>query len=249
MAMAARWRSMKRTFKLSALFIFLVLACYALCLRFPEPFFEHHVAHENILLYSDRPIPGEALAILKDVRQRLAKSDIYDPARKYRVFICNRPGRFLFFANFKYRVGGINYELFNGNSFLRRANIRHDRLIGPSGNEVPGARTLAYFIAHEIMHGVTAARTNIFNYYRLPKWIKDGYADYIARERFDFGENLAKFKNGSREMDPQQSGLYLKYHLFVAYLLDIKKIGTGKLLENEYAAEKIAAELGRLSCP
>ncbi len=50
-------------------------------------------------------------------------------------------------------------------------------------------------------------------------------------------------------MDPQKSGLYLRYHLFVAYLLDSKKIGTGKLLENEYAAEGIAAELGRLSCP
>ncbi len=177
-----------KIFKASILSLVVLAFAYAMCLTFPGPFFKHHVAHTNILLYSDRPIPLEALAILKDVRQRLAKSEIYDSARKYRVFICNSPGRFVFFANFKYRVGGINYELFNGNSFLRRANIRHDRLIGPSGNEVPGERTLAYFITHEIMHGVTAARVNVFNYYRLPRWIKDGYADYIARERFDFGE-------------------------------------------------------------
>jgi hypothetical protein len=236
-------------FKASVLILIILALAYAMCLRFPGPFFKHRVAHENILLYSDRPIPGEALAILKDARQRLAKSEIYDPMRKYRVFICNSLARFAFFANFKYRAGGINYELFNGNSFLRGASIRHDRLIGPSGKEVPGERTLAYFIAHEIMHGATAARVNILNYYRLPRWIKDGYADYIARERFDFRENLARFKNASPEMDPQKSGLYLKYHLFVAYLLDIKKIGMGKLLKNEYAAERIAAELGRLSCP
>jgi len=240
---------MKRAFMLLALFVFIILLFYALCLRFPEPFFKHYIAHENILLYSDRPIPREALAILKDVRQRLAKSEIYDSGRKYRVFICNRPARFAFFANFKHRAGGINYELFNGNTFLRGANIRHNRLIGPSGNEVPGERTLAYFIAHEIMHSVTAAHTNIFNYYRLPRWIKEGYADYIARERFDFRKNLAKFIDGSREMDPQKSGLYLKHHLFVAYLLDIKKIGTERLLKDECPAEAITSELARLSCP
>lgn len=247
MPRAARWRPMKSAFKWLALFILIVLSFYALCLRFPEPFFKHHLRHENILLYSDRPIPGEALPILKEVRRRLARSDIYDPARKYRIFMCNHPARFAFFANFKHRVGGINYELFNGNSFLRGASIRHDRLIGPSGREVPGERTLAYFITHEVMHGITAARVNLVRYYRLPQWIKEGYADYIARERFDFGDNLARFRNAAPEMDPHHSGLYLKYHLFVAYLLDIRRIGTEKMMKNEYPPQRIAAELGRIS--
>ncbi len=221
---------------------------YVMCLCHPEPFFRNHVEYENICLYSDRPIPREALPILKEVQRRLQKSVIYDPEKKYQVFICNDLPRYIFFANYKYRVGGINYELFNHNSFLRSADILHGRLIGPSGNEVPGERTLTYFITHEIMHGVTEARTGLFNYHlRLPKWVKDGYADYIAKDNFNFKENLAKFKSASREMDPEKSGLYLRYHLFVAYLLDIGKIGTEKLLKDKYDPEKIAAELKRIS--
>ncbi len=102
---------------------------------------------------------------------------------------------------------------------------------------------MTYFITHEIVHGVTEARTNIFNYLRLQKWIKDGYADYIAKDSFDFRENLAKYKNAAKEMDPQKSGLYLRYHLYVAYLLDIRKIGTENLLKNKYSLEKILTEL------
>jgi hypothetical protein len=249
MPVDCRRSPLKKAIRAFLLSLIAVASAYAMCLSFPEPFFRNHVEYENILLYSDRAIPREALLILRKVRQRLLKSAVYDPRQKCRVFICNDLARFKFFANYKYRVGGLNYELFKRNSFLRGANIAHDRLIGPSGNEVPGERTLTYFITHEIMHGVIAARTSIFNYYRLPEWIKDGYADYIARECFDFGENLAKFRNASLEMDPLTSGLYLKYHLFVAYLLDIKKIGTGKLLKDEYPAERIATELGRLSRP
>jgi hypothetical protein len=227
--------------------LFVLAFIYVMCLCHPEPFFGNPVEYENLRLYSDRPIPKAALPILKEVQRRLLKSDIYDPQREYRVFICNSPTRFKFFANYKYRVGGLNYELFNRNSFLRGADILHDRLIGPSGNEVPGERTLTYFIAHEVVHGVTEARAGFFAYsLRLPKWIKDGYADYIAKDAFDFKENLAKYKSASREMDPRRSGLYLQYHLFVAYLLDVRKISTEKLLRDEHDAGKIAAALKRM---
>jgi hypothetical protein len=237
----------KKISKALVLSIIVMAFVYAMCLCFPEPFFGDHVQYENLRLYSDRSLPKEALPVLKEVQRRLMKSAIYDPQRKYHVFICNSPTRFKFFANFKYRVGGLNYELFRRNSFLRNADIPRDRLIGPSGNKVPGERTLTYFIAHEIVHGVIEARTNWFNYYvRLPRWIKDGYADYIAKDAFDFKENLAKYKSASREMNPKKSGLYLKYHLFVAYLLDIRKIGTEKLLRNECDAGKIAASLKRM---
>ena len=214
-----------------------------LCLCYPEPFFAHHVDYENLRMYSDRPLPPEALPILKEVQHRLLKSAIYNRKMKYRVFICNDLARFVFFANYKYRVGGIHYELFNRNSFLRGADIPHDRLIAPSGDEVPGDRTLTYFITHEIAHGITETHTHFFHYLRLPQWIKDGYADYIAKDRFDFNENLNKFKGASGEMDPEKSGLYLKYHLFVAYLLDVKKIGTENLLKDKFDPERIAAEL------
>ena len=69
-----------------------------------------------------------------------------------RVYFCNRSWRFILFANYRYKVGGLTYAPFSNNIFLRAANIAADRLVGPSGKEVTGERTLSYFIAHEITH-------------------------------------------------------------------------------------------------
>jgi hypothetical protein len=224
--------------------LFILLSLYILCLCHPEPFFAYHIKYENLRLNSDRPIPKEAAAILQETQRRLLKSPIYNPKINHRIFICNDLRRFAFFATYKYRVGGLNYELFNHNAFLRNANIAHNRLIGPSGNEVPGERNLTYFITHEIVHGVIEAKTGAWAYYlQLPTWIKDGYCDYVGKDSFDFQENLAKFKTNNREMNPEKSGLYLRYHLFVAYLLDVREISVVGLLENKYDAAKIAAEL------
>jgi hypothetical protein len=40
----------------------------------------------------------------------------------------------------------------------------------PSGNEVPGERTLGYFIAHEVTHTLIADRLGVIAYWRLPVW-------------------------------------------------------------------------------
>ena len=66
-----------------------------------------------------------------------------------------------------------------------------------------------------------ARRIGRVRYARLQRWQVEGYADYVAKAgAFDFEKTLAAFKAGTRELDPKRSGLYLRYHLLVAYLLD-----------------------------
>src|SRR5207248_2293708 len=81
--------------------------------------------------------------------------------------------------------------------------------------------TLSYFITHEIMHVLVAGELGAGRYSRLPAWKDEGYADRIAKGT-DFGYERAvrQLRRGDREMDPIRSGLYLRYHLLVAYLLD-----------------------------
>ena len=237
-------RRVKRAFKITVIGIIVLAFLFILALCYPEPLFGYKVSYENLMLYSDAPIPKEGVTILKEAEGRLLKSDIYNPKDTYRIFICNSTYKFMLFANVKYRgAGGIN-SLVSGNSFLRKSDFENNRLVGPSGNEVQGERTLAYFIAHEVTHGVTIKRIGRLAYYKLPVWIKEGYADYVGKGgEFDFQDNLKKFKAGDKELDPLKSGLYLRYHLLVAYELDIKKMKTDELLSSGLKQDVVEKDL------
>ena len=206
----------------AALFSYLVLLCH------PGLFFPHAFTRGGITLFSDEPIPPEpAGRILEDVERRLARSPLAAPPRirDLRIYICNRRWRFVLFANSRYKAGGLAYSPLSDNVFLRAVHFPANRLVGYSGHETPGVRTLSYFIAHEIMHTLVARELGIVKYWRLPAWKNEGYADLVAKGG-DFDYELAReqLRRGDRELDPQRSGLYLRYHLLVAYLLDHKGI-------------------------
>jgi hypothetical protein len=242
--------SMKRLIKaaiLSVLAVFGCLALYLALLRHPGLFFRHTFAERSITLYSDEPIPsGSAEGVLERVEQRLARSPLFHPRSgdDIRIYICNRSWRFVLFANYRYNVGGLTYPPLSNNIFLRAANFDADRLIGPSRKEVAGERTLSYFIAHEITHTLTGNELGPFSYWSLPVWKDDGYSDYIAKgASFDYDDALAQLRRRDPKMDPRRSGLYLRYNLLVAYLLDRKRISVQEMLSHDFDRASLEAEM------
>jgi hypothetical protein len=129
--------------------------------------------------------------------------------------------------------------------FLRESDMDHDRLIGPSGQPVAADRPLSYFIAHELTHILTATHVGRAGYARMPQWVDDGYADYVARD-IDLDGALGKLKEDARELDPRRSGLYLRYHLMVAYLLDRRGLAFADLLQRRDDGSAVLRELRAL---
>ena len=118
---------------------------------------------------------------------------------------------------------------------MRAVDFDADRLIGPSGTPVPGERTLTYFITHEIMHTLIADELGALAYWRLPDWKDEGYSDHVAKgASFHFDHAIEQLRSGDREMDPRRSGLYLRYNLLVAYLLEQKGISVHEMLNQEF---------------
>jgi hypothetical protein len=116
--------------------------------------------------------------------------------------------------------------------------------VGHSGQEAPGARTLSYFIAHEIMHTLVARELGILKHWRLPAWKNEGYADLVAKGGdFDYERAREQLRRHDRELDPKHSGLYLRYHLLVAYLLDHKGITVHELLNRDFDPAQLEAEI------
>ncbi len=213
---------MKRVLKSIGWSIFTLCAVSTLAISFPEPFFVASATAGNLTLYSDRPFHStEGERVLRMSQAKLATSPLYMESQEHKIFVANSLWRRALFFTCCYRVGGINYYPLTTSVFLREADIETNRLIAPSGNPVAGSRTLDYFIAHEITHTLTGQALGTVAHYRLPRWKREGYADYVAKgPAFDFAEAVRAFREDDWRMDYHRSGLYWRYHLYVSYLLD-----------------------------
>lgn len=214
---------------------------------FPYPLFAYHAQYENLAVYSDQPLSPHLPSLLGEVQKRLGASPLNDPGLIQRIFICNRPGLYAFFANTKYRSGGITYADLTSNIFLRRLHIDNNRLVERSGKEVPGERTLVYYLTHEITHALEVHHPGRYAYWRLPAWKREGYADYVGRDGdFHFPQQLAAFQRNAVEMDPHRSGLYLRYQLLVSYLLEVRGMTPHQMLTKYFDRASLERDLRRM---
>jgi hypothetical protein len=214
---------------LVALFVF-----YLALLCFPEPFFTCSVSASNLTLYSDVPFAeGDGRRVLEIAAQKLERSPLYSQSTHHSIFICNARWRQMLFFNKEYGVGGVNYYPLTSNVFLRNAIISDDLLISTSGRPVAPDRPLDYFIAHEIAHTLAKNAAGSYHHLSLPEYVREGYPDYIAKgSAFNYEEARSAFLSGAPEMDRWRSGLYLRYHLLVAHLLDKEGWSIERLLKN-----------------
>jgi hypothetical protein len=224
-----------------------LFAAYSALLCFPEPLFSFSVRADSLVLHSDRAIPEAARRnVLELAETKLKRSPLYSQKEVIDVFICNSRWRQMIFFNKDYGAGGVvQYEI-SPNVFLRDASMENNRLISPRGVPVAGDRTLDYFIAHEVTHQLTGRALGRWRFYRLPQWVREGYADYVGKgPSFDYDRARQAFLEGAPEMDWQTSGLYSRFHLLVAYLLDRRGWSVDRLLRDPPTQENVEGEIRR----
>jgi hypothetical protein len=235
----------RRRLLLTPFFFLAAFAAYLTLLSFPGAFFAYTLRRGRLIVRSDRPIPVGAAAVLDVAENRLTGSPLNRPSEPRWIYVCNSGWRFLLFANFRHHVGGLTYPPLTNNVFLRGSRFDVNRLIGPSGTEVPGERTLSYFIAHELAHTLIADHLGAIGYWKLPDWKNEGYSDYVAKgSDFDYQNALRQLRQGDPQMDPVRSGLYLRYHVLVAYLLLERGISVRELFDHDFDATTLERELG-----
>jgi hypothetical protein len=211
-----------------------LFVAYAALLCAPQPLFPFTVRADSLVLRSDRLFSEAAgRQVLELAERKLARSPLYSDRPGYSVFICNSRWRQMLFFNKDYGVGGVAQYPVTPHVFLRDARIEDDRLVSPRGSPILGDRTLDYFVAHEITHQLTGRALGPLRFYKLPRWVREGYADYVGKgNSFDYDEAKRAFLAGTPEMDWKRSGLYGRFHLLVAYLLDHQRWSVEQLLQN-----------------
>ena len=212
----------------------------------PQPLFAYSAQRANVVLHARVPLPPQAGPLLDDVVRRVERSPLYDAGRTHHVFLCDTPAVFALFALWDRRVGGIAQVHLGGNVFIRPANVERNRLVGRSGRETPGNRTLAYFIAHEVTHAMTADRIGRWRYLHLAAFQQEGYADHVAFARpgpFDFARGRELLERDAPEMNPRRSGLYLRHEMTAAYLLQRRGMTVDELLAGPIDPAPVLAAL------
>jgi hypothetical protein len=199
----------------------LLLATIVAIIRHPEPLFPYHAATGNLSLYSDTPFDAQdGIALLEETQSRLQTSPIYDPSRRYRVFVCNNTRHCSLFFLPAPSARGLAY-LGSAAVFLCDGDIQHNRIRLPDGTLQTNGPNLAYYAAHEITHVATEAVTGPIDYLLLPNWIREGYADYVARGSLLNDPAMREaFLNNAPEMNFPSRVPYLRYNLLVAHYLE-----------------------------
>ena len=233
---------MKRLLRRSLLAFVVASLAYLAVLAYPQPLFAHELRQGGLTLHTTAAMPATANVTLARAITRLQRSPLFASGGEIHVFICQNQQLFALFARQNYQVGGIADWFVGQHAFLRESDFANDRLISPTGTPVAADRPLSYFVAHEAMHIVTARHVGRARYGQMPQWVDDGYADYVARD-IDYADALVKFKADARELDPRRSGLYLRYHLMVAYLLEKKRTPLDDLLLNPPDRDAVEREL------
>jgi hypothetical protein len=236
---------MRRFLKRSFLVCAAACVVYLAVLAYPQPLFAHEVTRDRLTVHSTKPMPGAMQATVTRAHGRLLRSPLYRSLGHAHVFLCDPQPLFAVFARQNYRVGGVADWAVGQHAFLRESDMHNDRLIAPSGTPVAADRPLSYFIAHEAMHIAIARHLGRARYSQLPQWLDDGYADYIARD-IDYAKALQQFKEDAPELDPRRSGLYLRYQLMVAYLIEQKGVAIEQLLDSPPDRDAVERELRAL---
>jgi hypothetical protein len=208
-------------------------ASVAAVLAFPQPLFAYHAERGALQLWSDQPFDAaRANDVLADAERRIARSPFALGAGPHRVFIANAEWRRRLVFLWNSGAAGVNYYPLR-NVFLRHSDVDADRLFGNAG-AVPPPRTLAYYAAHEIGHSLIGERIGALANHRLPRWIREGLADYIGfGGAVDIDALTRALIADEVQMNPQRTGLYARYRLVVAYFLEREGWSVDRLLASD----------------
>ncbi len=143
----------------------------------PQLAFSHSFTHRNYTIHSDTPLGTECQAILERADRLLQQSDIFNRDEQHNIFLCNSPG---WFNAFFLRKGdwAFGFAHPTGNVFIANGCPEHDLAWKTMDTNI--VRSLSGLIAHEVTHTLILENVGFLNQRRLPKWINEGYAEFIA---------------------------------------------------------------------
>jgi hypothetical protein len=196
----------------------LLAVVYLLVELFPQMIFAHSVEAGGIRLYSMSAIREQAGPLLEQVQARLARSELYQPGDTFKVFVCNSKTLYMLLAPGHRQAFGVSMPV-TDKIILADADLRDNvaKAFRPTWN----TRSFTGVVTHEIGHSLVRHRISVLASVRLPRWLSEGYSEYLA------GEGSYPEADGDRMIAAgTDSGggpfVYLVYRRMVEYLIKVE---------------------------
>ncbi len=206
-------------------------------LAWPAPLFPHELREGRIVLRSDRPIPEAARAVLREVDARLRASSFETGAASLGLYTANTPWRRRIIWSVATPLAGgfVVVPFSRDHAFLNRTDFGTGLLTIPGFGTIDPPRTIAYYGAHELTHVLTARAVGTLRYHRMPHWVREGIADYVAMRPVEPFDELADVLTAEPIVlwMRRQYGWYADDRLLVRYFLDIEGWSLERLLATD----------------
>ncbi|MCK5051866.1 MAG: hypothetical protein KAS53_09095 [Candidatus Cloacimonetes bacterium] len=220
--------------------IIILAAIFIIFIIFPNlSFYRHYVNYKQFNIYSDIEIHEAIYNILDNVEEKLKTSEIYTDDLSYKIFISSGFKPYSIFCPSLKDAFAATYPIIN-NIFISKTDIENN-LVQRNADE-DNERSLSSVITHEATHKLIEKEIGIKANRRLEIWKKEGYCEYVSVESaLNLKAGIKKVYKGSNSFSPAFS--YLKYRIFVTYLIDIKGNSFQSLIKIEYDIKHLEKEL------
>ena len=170
--------------------VFVLLGIFIALLAFPGFLFAHKLEQGNLTVYSEEVLDGNVEPVLREIQERLAISEINDPALVHQLFFGDGAKMFGVLQEARleiiHRTIGVKpsptYNVswppylshivtFDAPDFGQNALRR---------SAWPHQFDMTHVLTHEVTHSLVSARLGLANVPRLPMWKAEGYPEYVA---------------------------------------------------------------------
>jgi hypothetical protein len=211
-------------------------------LIWPDPLFAFSLASGNLVVASDRPIPPDGgERVLQGCARLLQRSPLKADGGPYHLYVTNEAWRHHLFFVLDPAAWGLAYAV-GGNAFLSGADFDSGQVVHWDYVGTP-PRTLAYLCAHEVTHVIVRQHVGLGGRIRMPRWVFEGFADYVGIDRRQSFEQL-RDAIGDRTVDVPMMvryGSYPHYRLLVTYFLERQGWSVEQLLQTRLSEDEADA--------
>jgi len=146
-------------------------------------------------VYADAPPAPQLRGELARSAALLGTSPIDDPAVRPTLYLTDGGWRWHLLSLTQGNAFAITRSLLGG-TIVNRSDVAGDAVFARGYR-----RTLSGVVAHETVHVLQRKHLGLAGFARMPAWVKEGYADYVARESTLSDADVARLRAQGRD-DP-----------------------------------------------
>jgi hypothetical protein len=234
-----------------AIILFVIIGSFLLLAYNPYLLFRYKYNFGNVNYYSDKNLPIDSCfpvgMSLKEVHNlvlnQVESSVFYKKDVQYDVFLCENSFIYKAYSFFLSESNAYCLWRFGGNVFVRNHNI--------CSNGFRFSTNLSHLstvIAHELVHSAVVKEIGQQKYLTTPKWVKEGYSEYVAHDEITLGFLKRRFdlEQATNFVKDERNDLFFsydKYTLMVSYLILEKNKSEQSLFDSPPSEKELIKEL------